>query len=119
MTTQIPTPASLTNTDHYRSVRGRIVVEGSLRGRRISWLVASQAFVFSVYAIALKAPPVFAAAAYALRRRALYQLIPRGGDRVPRSDLSRGIGRGPGPVQPAWVSGTGDVRGAIGGVTRY
>src|ERR1043166_1349351 len=46
-------PAPLTKLDHYRLIRERIEHEDNLVVQRLSWLVASQSFLFTAYAIVL------------------------------------------------------------------
>jgi hypothetical protein len=50
-----PTP-SLPAVEHYRIVRDQIEHEDNLISQRLSWLLASQAFLFTAYAITLNGP---------------------------------------------------------------
>src|SRR5262244_2376918 len=49
-------PPPLPPLEHYRIVRGQIEHEDNLVSQRLSWLLASQAFLFTAYAITLNGP---------------------------------------------------------------
>jgi hypothetical protein len=46
----------LSATDYYRLIRGQIEHEDNLLTQRLSWFLASQAFLFSAFAIVLNSP---------------------------------------------------------------
>jgi hypothetical protein len=49
--------SSLLAVDRYRLLRGQIEHEDNLITQRLSWFLASQAFLFSALAIVMNAPP--------------------------------------------------------------
>ena len=72
-------PAPLTTLDHYRLIRERIEHEDNLIVQRLSWLVASQSFLFTAYAIVLNglsAPPPTAMPSFVRQMMAVHRLIP-------------------------------------------
>jgi len=60
------------------AIRRRIENEHSLINQRLSWLVSSQAFLVSGFAISLNAPQDFAGAGYQEANRLLVRCIPYG-----------------------------------------
>lgn len=60
------------------AIRRRIEHEHNLINQRLSWLVSSQAFLLTAFAISLNAPPAFAREGYADANRLLTQCIPMG-----------------------------------------
>jgi hypothetical protein len=71
-------PEHLSDIDQYRLVRAQIEFEASLIAQRLSWFVASQAFLFSAYAITLNFNPVRdpTLASYVRQQHLLFRLIP-------------------------------------------
>lgn len=69
-----PTPPS--NLELYRILRGGIEHEDQLINHRLSWLVSSQAFMLTAFAISLNAPVLFVNPVYAKLNRLLYTLLP-------------------------------------------
>ena len=61
------------------AIRRRIENEHALINQRLSWLVSSQAFLLSAFAISLNAPVTFAAAGYRTANELLVRCIPYGG----------------------------------------
>lgn len=49
-------PNQVSPLDHYRLVRSQIEHEDNLVSQRLSWLLASQSFLFTAYAITLNGP---------------------------------------------------------------
>lgn len=49
-------PIQLSVVEHYQLVRSQIEHEDSLVSQRLSWLLASQSFLFTAYAITLNGP---------------------------------------------------------------
>ncbi len=49
-------PNQLSPLEHYRLVRSQIEHEDNLVSQRLSWLLASQSFLFTAYAITLNGP---------------------------------------------------------------
>jgi hypothetical protein len=70
----------LTPLDYYNVVRSRIEHEDNLVVQRLSWLVASQSFLFTAYAIVTNGlasqPPPPSCIRFAGQLQLLYQLIP-------------------------------------------
>jgi len=70
----------LTPLDYYNVVRSRIEHEDNLVVQRLSWLVASQSFLFTAYAIVTNGlasqPPPPSCVRFASQLQLLYQLIP-------------------------------------------
>jgi hypothetical protein len=60
------------------AIRRRIENEHNLINQRLSWLVSSQAFLLSAFAISLNAPTTFAAPGFAEANRLLTRIIPLG-----------------------------------------
>jgi len=48
--------SNLTPLEHYQAVRSQIEHEDNLVSQRLSWFLASQAFLFTAYAISLNGP---------------------------------------------------------------
>jgi len=67
---------AMTDADCYRMVRSQIEFEAGLISQRLSWFVASQAFLFSAYAITLNAPRDPASAAFREQQHLVYLLLP-------------------------------------------
>ncbi|MFD0895202.1 hypothetical protein KBB96_00415 [Luteolibacter ambystomatis] len=61
------------------AIRRRIENEHSLINQRLSWLVSSQAFLLSAFAISLNAPKEFAGGGYLEANHLLVRVIPLGG----------------------------------------
>jgi hypothetical protein len=61
------------------ALRRRIEHEDNLVNQRLSWLVASQAFMLTAFAIALNAPPNAQTAAYAAASQRLVSFLPLAG----------------------------------------
>jgi hypothetical protein len=70
----------LTPLDYYNVIRSRIEHEDNLVVQRLSWLVASQSFLFTAYAIVTNGlasqPPPPGCARFSSQLQLLYQLIP-------------------------------------------
>jgi hypothetical protein len=69
----------LSPLEYYRLIRDRIEHEDNLIMQRLSWLLASQSFLFTAYAIALSglsSAPSTATNALMGQERLLFQLIP-------------------------------------------
>jgi hypothetical protein len=70
----------LTPLDYYNVIRSRIEHEDNLVVQRLSWLVASQSFLFTAYAIVTNGlasqPPPPACVRFSSQLQLLYQLIP-------------------------------------------
>jgi hypothetical protein len=49
-------PIQYSSLDHYRLVRSQIEHEDNLVSQRLSWMLASQSFLFTAYAITLNGP---------------------------------------------------------------
>lgn len=64
------------NLEMYRILRGEIEHEDQLINHRLSWLVSSQAFMLTAFAITLNAPVLFVNPIYAKLNRILYLLLP-------------------------------------------
>ena len=71
-----PVPAPLTPVERYHILREQIQHEDSLTTQRLSWLLASQAFLFSGYAIVLNGPDRAPTAFVAEQRNWLLGAIP-------------------------------------------
>lgn len=56
MSSAPPSTSSLPPVEQYKIVRGQIEHEDNLISQRLSWLLASQAFLFTAYAITLNGP---------------------------------------------------------------
>jgi hypothetical protein len=72
--------SSLSPLEYYNVVRARIEHEDNLVVQRLSWLVASQSFLFTAYAIVTNGlasqPPPPGCIRFAAQLQLLYQLIP-------------------------------------------
>lgn len=62
--------------EFYRVLRTAIEHEDQLINHRLSWLVSSQAFMLTAFAISLNAPVLFVSPVYAKLNRLLYALLP-------------------------------------------
>ena len=72
-------PVVLSPLEHYNLFRNRIEHEDELIVQRLSWLVASQSFLFTAYAITLNglsSMPTTAASTLVSQQRLLFGLIP-------------------------------------------
>ncbi len=58
------------------AIRGRIEHEHNLINQRLSWLVSSQAFLLTAFAISLNAPVAFTRPGYAALNLQLVRLLP-------------------------------------------
>ncbi len=58
------------------AIRGRIEHEHNLINQRLSWLVSSQAFLLTAFAISLNAPVAFTRPGYAALNQRLVRLLP-------------------------------------------
>lgn len=65
--------------ERLEALRRRIEHEDDLVNQRLSWLVASQAFLLTAFAISLNAPQAPRSAAYAAASRMLVMLLPVAG----------------------------------------
>ena len=70
------TPPPLPPLEHYRIVRGQIEHEDNLVSQRLSWLLASQSFLFTAYAITLNGPVQLHFQQYETHVRLLMLLLP-------------------------------------------
>lgn len=68
--------AKLTDAEFYQAVRAQIVHEDDLIAQRLSWLVSSQSFLFTAYAIVLNGPLAARNAIWARQQLLIYQVIP-------------------------------------------
>src|SRR3954453_12556519 len=71
-----PSDPSLTPTDHYRLVRAQIEFEDGLIVQRLNWLMASQSFLFTAYAITLNAPVQSSRVLFSAHQRIIFHIIP-------------------------------------------
>jgi hypothetical protein len=69
-------PESISGIQYYQIIRSQIEHEDNLINQRLSWFVASQAFLFSAYAILLNAPSQVREEGFATQREILFFLIP-------------------------------------------
>ena len=80
MSAALEGPAPLSALEYYRLVRERIEHEDNLIVQRLSWLVASQSFLFTAYAIVTNGltaqPPQPACVHFMEQLHLLFQLIP-------------------------------------------
>jgi hypothetical protein len=67
---------SPSDAEIYHTLRSQIEFEDSLITQRLSWCVASQAFLFSAYAITLNAPKEAASLTFAQQQKLLHHLVP-------------------------------------------
>jgi hypothetical protein len=65
--------------DRLEALRRRIEHEDNLINQRLSWLVASQAFLLTAFAISLNAAPAPRSPEYAVANRRLVELLPFAG----------------------------------------
>ena len=77
-TSQAPLNPEL-ERDSYRIVRSEIEHEDQLINHRLSWLVSSQSFLLTAYAICLNAPMEFHRQSYERLNRVLFNLLPYAG----------------------------------------
>jgi hypothetical protein len=68
--------AVLSLAEMYNLVREQIEHEDNLITQRLSWLVASQSFLFTAFAILLNAPPQGKLPAFDAKQAQIFQLIP-------------------------------------------
>jgi len=66
----------LTDAEFYQAIRSQIVHEDDLIAQRLSWLVSSQSFLFTAYAIVLNGPAVTRSALMSRQQALIYQVIP-------------------------------------------
>jgi hypothetical protein len=66
----------MTINENLEALRRRIEHEDNLVNQRLSWLVASQAFMLTAFAISLNAPPTSLTPAYAAASHVLVALLP-------------------------------------------
>ena len=74
-----PSTGPIPPLDQYRLIRSRLEHEDSLISQRLSWLVASQSFLFSAYAIVLNGLDTGTSSTLAMvmqQRQLLFRLIP-------------------------------------------
>jgi hypothetical protein len=71
-----PVRESIPGIQYYEIIRSQIEHEDNLINQRLSWFVASQAFLFSAYAILLNAPPQVRLQGFATQQEILFSLIP-------------------------------------------
>jgi hypothetical protein len=69
-------PISISLVEQYQVVRSQIEHEDNLVSQRLSWLLASQAFLFTAYAITLNGPVQLHYQAYESHVRLLIVLLP-------------------------------------------
>jgi hypothetical protein len=67
---------SISEIQYYQLIRSQIEHEDNLINQRLSWFVASQAFLFSAYAILLNAPSRVRLQSFATQQNILFSLIP-------------------------------------------
>ena len=67
---------SISGVHYYQIIRSQIEHEDNLINQRLSWFVASQAFLFSAYAILLNAPSQGRLRSFATQQDMLFYLIP-------------------------------------------
>jgi hypothetical protein len=66
----------LSHPDYYRLLRAQMEFEGGLIVQRLNWLMASQSFLFTAYAIVLNAPQQPAWPALSAGQHIVFHLIP-------------------------------------------
>jgi hypothetical protein len=66
----------MTNLDVYNAVREQIEHEDNLTTQRLTWLVASQSFLFTAFAILVNAPMTSKWPILTLKQEQVFQLIP-------------------------------------------
>lgn len=71
-----PAPGEMSIDRLYDLVRAQLQHEDTLITQRLSWLIASQAFLFSAYAITLNAPATGRSADFAHQQELLAILVP-------------------------------------------
>jgi hypothetical protein len=69
-------PESISGIQYYQIIRSQIEHEDNLINQRLSWFVASQAFLFSAYAILLNVPSQVRLQIFETQREMLFFLIP-------------------------------------------
>jgi hypothetical protein len=69
-------PESISGIQYYQIIRSQIEHEDNLINQRLSWFVASQAFLFSAYAILLNVPSQVRLQSFETQREMLFFLIP-------------------------------------------
>jgi hypothetical protein len=127
-------PPPLPPLEHYRIVRGQIEHEDNLVSQRLSWLLASQSFLFTAYAITLNGPVQLHQQRYEAHVGSLMVLLPLVGIvsavliwlsiiagmramRKLRIDLQRKLtGVLPGELPPIQTSGIALLGGQLGPV---
>lgn len=67
---------SISGIQYYQIIRSQIEHEDNLINQRLSWFVASQAFLFSAYAILLNVPSQVRLQSFETQREMLFFLIP-------------------------------------------
>jgi hypothetical protein len=67
---------SISKIQYYQIIRSQIEHEDNLINQRLSWFVASEAFLFSAYAILLNAPSQVRLQSFATQQNILFSLIP-------------------------------------------
>ena len=67
---------SISKIQYYQIIRSQIEHEDNLINQRLSWFVASQAFLFSAYAILLNAPSQVRLQSFATQQNILFSIIP-------------------------------------------
>lgn len=75
MTLEVQRPA-LDIVEQYQIVRGQIEHEDNLISQRLSWLLASQAFLFTAYAITLNGPVQLHSLKYELHVGFMIMMLP-------------------------------------------
>ncbi len=66
----------MSDLDIYNAVRAQIVHEDNLNTQRLTWLVASQSFLFTAFAILVNAPMTSKWPILTLKQEQVFQLIP-------------------------------------------
>lgn len=69
-------PITISPVEQYHAVRSQIEHEDNLVSQRLSWLLASQSFLFTAYAITLNGPVQLHYQAYESHVRLLIVLLP-------------------------------------------
>lgn len=71
-----PAPAALSPVERYHILRDQVQHEDNLITQRLSWLVASQSFLFTAYAIILNGPERIVNSFVATQRQWLLTAVP-------------------------------------------